>query len=94
VEKGSTFRWKALGMNITSLLEKVDEMKCISWSGKSIGMAALHSWYFQKQGTMTVVKTEEELSGWLARVLKFFDPQFLDKSLEKALETLKKKSEQ
>ncbi len=91
--KGTVFTWKAMGMSITSELQEVIENKIIGWSGKSIGMSAIHIWKFEKQGNKTVVTTEESLSGWLPKVIKIFKPDFLERSLLKALQTLKHQAE-
>ncbi len=91
--KGTVFTWKAMGMNITSKLQEVIENKVIGWSGKSIGMSAIHIWKFEKQGNNTRVVTEESLSGWFPLIIKMFKPDFLEQSLSKALQTLKNQAE-
>lgn len=91
--KGTIFIWKAMGMKITSRLEEVDNYKTIGWTGKSFGMNAIHIWKFEQQGIKTKVKTEESLSGWLPIIIKSFQPNFLDQSLTKALQTLKTHAE-
>jgi uncharacterized membrane protein len=91
--KGTVFTWKAMGMNITSELQEVVENKIIGWSGKSIGMSAIHVWKFEKQGNKTRVITEESLSGWFPMIIKLFKPDFLEQSLLKALQTLKHQAE-
>lgn len=91
--KGTIFTWKVMGMNITSELQEVIKNKSIGWSGKSIGMNAVHLWRFEKQGDKTKVTTEESLSGWFPRLIKVFQPNFLEKSLSKALLTLKNQAE-
>ena len=89
LEKGTIFKWKAMGMMITSELQEISENKTIGWSGKSIGMNAIHIWNFEKQGNKTRVITEESLSGWFPLIIKLFKPDFLEQSLSKALQTLK-----
>lgn len=91
--EGAVFRWRAMGMNITSTLQEVVTNKIIGWSGKSIGMKAVHIWKFEKQGNKTTVSTEESLSGWLPRFIQWFKPDFLDASLSKSLQTLKNQAE-
>lgn len=90
---GTVFRWKGGGLNIVSTLQQVEPLRRVGWTGNSIGMKAIHNWMFQSEANGTRVITEESLSGWLAQVLKMFDANFLDKSLEKSLETLKAKAE-
>lgn len=86
---GTTFKWKAMGVSITSVLQEVVENESIGWSGKSIGMRAVHVWRFERQGNGTKVMTEESLSGWLPRLIKLFKPKFLEETLAKSLRTLK-----
>ena len=94
LKKGTSFKWKAMGMSITSELQEVEKNKIIGWSGKSIGMNAIHFWYFEKQGNKTKVITEESLSGWLPSIIKILKPKFLDESLSKAINTLKVHAEE
>ena len=87
------FRWKAKGLNIVSTLHTVKPYQQIGWTGISLGMSAIHNWMFEARGEATLVITEESLSGWLARFMKMFDPNFLEKSLEASLQILKARSE-
>lgn len=88
------FKWKALGMGITSTLQEVDPPHTIGWTGDSLGMHAVHVWHLESSNGKTKVTTEESLSGWFPKILKFFNPNFLDQSLQKSLETLKATAEQ
>lgn len=88
--KGTMFYWKAKGLNIASTLQIVEPVQRIGWTGKSLGMQAIHIWIFEKRKEGTYVKTKESLSGWFPRVLKLFDPKFLEKSLQNSLQVLKK----
>lgn len=90
---GTVFRWKAKGLEITSTLHTVEPNIRIGWTGVSLGMYAIHNWTFKQQGDFTSVTTEESLSGWLAQLMKLFNRDFLDKSLETSLLILKKISE-
>ena len=93
LSKGTTFKWKAMGMDISSELQEVSKYKVIGWTGVSVGMKAEHYWHFEKQDSKTKVTTEESLSGWLPSIIKFFKPAFLEETLSKSLETLKNYSE-
>ena len=90
---GTEFKWKAMGLKITSSIEELEPSKRIGWTGKSIGMKAVHRWNFDPQGNLTHVITEESLSGWFPGVLKIFDPAFLEKSLTGSLQVLKAEAE-
>jgi uncharacterized protein YndB with AHSA1/START domain len=90
---GTVFRWKAKGLGITSMLHTVEPNHKIGWTGTSIGMGAIHNWAFEPQANGTLVITEESLSGWFTRLMKFIDPRFLEKSLEASLRILKARVE-
>lgn len=91
---GATFRWKVQGLSITSRLHTVEPCHRIGWTGVALGMFAIHNWRFEARGSDTLAITEESLSGWLTRLMKFFDPHFLEKSLEATLLRLKTKAEE
>ena len=90
---GVLFYWKAKGLNITSTIQVLEPMQSIGWTGKSLGMQAIHIWTFEARNEGIYVKTEESLSGWFPRVLKLFDPHFLEKSLLNSLQVLKAHTE-
>jgi uncharacterized membrane protein len=94
LKAGTTFRWKAQGLTITSRLHTLNPNRCIGWTGVALGMSAIHNWTIAAQGETTLAITEESLSGWLTRLMKFFDAHFLEKSLEATLQRLKNKSEE
>lgn len=56
-------------------------------------MSTLHNWRFEKKGQDALVITEESLAGWFPKIIKIIQPSFLEQSLEKALQTLKKQAE-
>ena len=90
---GTTFRWKANGLGITSTIQDLRPGRRIGWTGDSLGMRAIHLFALEPQDGVTRVTTEESLSGWLARILKFFDANYLDKSLASSLQALKTRAE-
>lgn len=89
LEKGTVFRWKAKGLNISSVIQMLEPIQSIGWTGSSFGMKAIHIWSLDQRNDVTHVKTEESLSGWLPRILRLFDPEFLEKSLIASLQVLK-----
>lgn len=90
---GTEFRWKANGLGIVSTVEVLEPGHRIGWSGLSLGMRAVHLWELRPEDEGTRVITQESLSGWLARLLSFFDREYLDKSLDSALAELKSRAE-
>ncbi|MEW6505118.1 MAG: SRPBCC family protein [Chloroflexota bacterium] len=93
LQEGTTFRWKAQGLSITSRLHTVQPPQRIGWTGTAPGMSAVHNWTFEARGDDTLVITEESLSAWLTRLMLLFDKHFLEKSLEASLLRLKQRAE-
>lgn len=91
---GTIFRWNAKGFSITSTIKELKLGQRIGWTGSSLGMKAAHIWILEQQGNGTRVIIEESLSSWFPRILKIFDPTFLEKSLDKLLQALKIRAEQ
>jgi uncharacterized protein YndB with AHSA1/START domain len=90
---GSHFVWKSGGLSIDSTVQSLEPERRMSWSGRSLGTHATHTWTFQRQSGGTLVTTEESMTGWLVSILRLFMPMFLDKSLEDWLQDLRKKAE-
>ena len=86
---GGVFHWKSKGLSITSTIQMVEPMQSIGWTGKSFGMQAIHIWTFETYKEGTHVTTEESLTGWVPRIMKLFDPKFLEKSMLNSLQVLK-----
>jgi uncharacterized protein YndB with AHSA1/START domain len=79
VAEGVTFRWKAGPGTITSRVEHLDSPRLIVWSGRTLGISAIHVWRFEARNGKTLARTEESYDGLVARVLK--------RSLQKTLDT-------
>ena len=94
LKAGATFRWKAQGLTIRSRLHTVEPDRRIGWTGTALGVYAIHNWTFKAYGETTRAITEESLSGWLTRLMKLFNPHFLEKSLEATLQRLKTRAEE
>lgn len=91
---GTQFFWKAKGLNINSTIKVLNPHVQIGWTGKSLGMNAIHLWNFKKlEPSKTQVITEESLAGWFPKTIKIVDPLFLEKSLTNSLEVLKNTAE-
>lgn len=85
---GAEFRWKSQGLNIQSEIRELNPGQRIGWVGDSLGMRAIHIWDFEPNENGTLVTSHESMSGWLTRLLKLFDRNFLQKSMSKSLQEL------
>ena len=90
---GSSFQWKSGGLAIASTVLALEPPRRISWSGRSLGTDAVHTWILEARIGGTLVTTEESMAGWLVSLLRLFSPGFLDKSLDAWLHDLKDKAE-
>ena len=46
VARGTVFRWKAGSARIVSTLQDVDRPSRLSWTGRTMGVGAIHVWHF------------------------------------------------
>ena len=90
---GTEFRWKAAGAAITSELQEVEPKRRIVWTGKILGIRAVHVWAFEEQAEGILVRTEESFEGLLARLFAKSMRRMLASSLIKGLEALKTECE-
>lgn len=91
---GSVFRWNSSGLNFTSTLQEVLPKRRIGWTGKTLGLNAVHNWTFEPiDDTHTRVTTEESIAGILSGIIKLLSANFMAESLESALQKLKTAAE-
>jgi hypothetical protein len=68
--EGSVFRWKAGPGTITSTIQRVEPPRLIAWTGKTLGISAIHFYWLEPRAGRTLVRTEESYSGLVARLLR------------------------
>ena len=91
--EGSAFRWKAGPGTITSVLQTVEPPRRIAWSGKTLGIQAMHIYALEARNGATFVRTEESYDGLIARLFRGPLQKTLSGSLESGLRHLKAESE-
>ena len=89
VAPGSVFRWKAGPGTITSTIYRVEPPWQIAWTGRTLGIKAIHFWQLEPGEGKTLVRTEESFEGLLARLLRGSMQKTLDNSLADGLRSLK-----
>lgn len=90
---GTGFRWKAGGAAITSELQEVEPKRRIVWTGKILGIRAIHVWIFEERADGILVRTEESFDGLLVRLFAKSMQRMLASSLAKGLAALKTECE-
>ncbi len=77
LERGATFVWISGGFTIHSTMQDVVPMRRLSWSGRTFGTKAVHSWTFDVMDEGVLVTTTETFRGWL--------PMIMSKTMQKTL---------
>jgi len=91
--EGSRFRWRAGPSTITSTLQRVERPRLIAWSGKTVGLRAIHVYRLEAHGAGTLVSTAESWEGPVARVFRRRMQLTLDRATEAGLRQLKAEAE-
>jgi uncharacterized protein YndB with AHSA1/START domain len=53
VAEGTTFRWKAGAATITSTILELEPPRLIGWTGKALGVRAVHVWRLESRASGT-----------------------------------------
>ncbi len=89
IREGTEFSWKAGAGTITSTIEHVEAPRRIAWTGKSLGIKAIHVHTLERRGDSTLVRTEESFDGLVARLFRGRLQKTLDATLQSELRHLK-----
>ncbi len=93
VVAGSLFRWKAGPGTITSTIQRVEPPVLIAWTGKTLGINAIHVYRLEPRDGKTFVRTEESYEGLVARLMRAPLQKTLDRALDEGLRYLKAEAE-
>lgn len=90
----TTFQWKAGPGTITSTFEVVKAPHLLVWSGRTLGIYAIHVYRLERQGESTLVTSEESWTGVPVRLFPGPMRKMLLKAIEAGLRHLKTEVEQ
>jgi len=96
VQPGTTFSWRSGPGTITSTFQVVDEPTELTWTGKTMGIPAVHVYRLrpsEQRPGHTVVSTEESWGGLLARLLRKRFAKTLETAIDTGLARLKAEAE-
>ena len=88
IEPGTKFEWRSRRIPIASQIAVVEPERTIAWTGRSLGMDAVHVWHFEARENGVLARTEESLDGTLARWFQGQLQQSLQRSLTESLRLL------
>ena len=91
--EGATFRWKAGSATITSTLTHLARPNLVAWTGRTLGIRAIHIWRLEQRGDRTHVRTEESYEGVVARLFRRPLQKTLDATLSKGVRHLETEAE-
>ncbi len=93
VDEGATFVWKAGPGTIKSTISDLEKPRRVAWTGKSLGIKAIHVHTLEPRDGRTLVRTEESYDGVVARLFRGRLQKTLDDALQSELEHLKAEAE-
>lgn len=92
--EGATFRWKAGPSTIKSTVVRLEAPRHIAWTGRTLGISAVHIWSLQSTNGRTFATTEESYEGSVARIFRRPLQKLLDRTLADVVGHLKAEAEQ
>jgi hypothetical protein len=93
VAPGTTFRWKAGPGTITSVFQAVEPSHLVAWTGRTLGIRAIHVYRLERQGDMTLVTSEESWAGVPVQLARGSMQKTLQRAIESGLQHLKTRVE-
>lgn len=90
---GSVFRWRAGGVSLTSTLGAVDPPSELSWTGRAMGIRAIHTFRFEPNDGGTLARSEESWAGLVPTLLRGSSRRTLDRGIGSVLRLLKDEAE-
>jgi uncharacterized protein YndB with AHSA1/START domain len=91
--EGATFRWKAGPSTINSTVVRLEAPRLIAWTGRTLGIRAVHVWRLQSKNSRTLTTTEEFYEGSVAHILRRPLQKLLDRTLADVVRHLKAEAE-
>jgi len=93
IEPGTNFRWKSGSASLRSTLQAVDAPRELGWTGVTMGIHAVHVFWFEPRGGGTLVRSAESFRGLLPSVLKGYSRKVLRRGIDGILRSLKAEAE-
>lgn len=85
----TTFKWHASGFSINSTIHIVEPFSNFGWSGRSMGIFAIHNWSLTSFDGATSVTVSESMQGLVARIFRKSLNRMLENDMIKSLEYLR-----
>lgn len=86
---GTTFRWRSGSASLVSTLQSVDPPRELGWTGVTMGIHAVHVFWFEPTDGGTVARSAESFRGFIPSVLKRYSRKVLQRGIDGLLASLK-----
>jgi hypothetical protein len=93
LQTGSTFVAELGGHKWHLTVTEADRPKRLVWTGRQMGLHAVHEWEFAQTGGRTKVTSRETMSGWMLLFVRGMVEKKVSETDEKWLAALKSKAE-
>jgi uncharacterized protein YndB with AHSA1/START domain len=94
VAPGTTFRMKGRAPGtIKARIESAEKPHVLAWTGRVLGISAIHVWRLDRSDAGTRVQTQESMEGFPVRLLRAALQKKLDSLLETWLRDMKIEAE-
>ena len=93
LEPGSVFRWKSGAASLVSTLRAVDAPREIGWTGTTMGIRAVHVFWFEPMEGGTRARSAESFRGIIPSVFRTFSRNTLRRGIDGILSSLKAEAE-
>lgn len=93
IKIGQTFDWHTGRSKIHSEIHTYNPNIEFGWTGKVLGISAIHNWKLSEIENTTKVIVEESMEGFLTQLFRKSIQKNLDNGMEKWLELLKNECE-
>ncbi|MGE0794896.1 MAG: SRPBCC family protein [Acidimicrobiia bacterium] len=90
---GAHFKWKVGGASLQSELVSFEPGRAIGWTGRFLGISAVHLWRIEPIGTSARVLSEESWKGFIPRAFTSRSRRTVRRATENGLATLKEEAE-
>ncbi|MDH4113020.1 MAG: SRPBCC family protein [Actinomycetota bacterium] len=93
LEPGTTFRWKSGSASLVSTLQAVEEPREIGWTGKTMGIHAVHVFTFEPMDGGTHARSAESFRGLIPSIFRQYSRNVLQRGIDGMLRSLKAEAE-
>jgi uncharacterized protein YndB with AHSA1/START domain len=90
---GTAFRWKAGSATLSSTLQEVEPPRRFGWTGRTMGIHAVHVFHLDPSEGGTLARSEESFRGLIPSVLRRYSRKVLQRGIDGILAALKAEAE-